>query len=191
MVPSSSLRAAEHDDEKGVDDIELAGGWGLFDPIIVNAEPATPAMPQPSPNVSMSMCRVSMPTASLMVRFATTARTCSPQRERYIKIATTAVMTNVSPITNSPLIWTSIDFVTGKRAHHPRRQFDADLARSEDRAERLLHDEAQSPGREQGIERPSVEMAYQQPLDRKAERARHDKGDHHSGEEVTGIRLGR
>ena len=48
---------------------------------MVKALPATPAMPQPRPKVSRSTRRVSMPTAPLMVRFETTARTCSPQRD--------------------------------------------------------------------------------------------------------------
>ena len=47
-----------------------------------------------------------MPTASLMTRLETTARTWSPHRERYSSRATIPVMTSVTPITNRPLIWT-------------------------------------------------------------------------------------
>jgi hypothetical protein len=53
-----------------------------------------------------------MPTAPLIVRFDTTARTCRPQRDLNIKSATMPVMISVSPITNRPLICTSIVSVT-------------------------------------------------------------------------------
>ena len=50
MVPSRLCRAAEHDDQEGVDDVELAGGRsGRADHR--EGAPAMPAMPQPSPKV--------------------------------------------------------------------------------------------------------------------------------------------
>lgn len=75
---------------------------------MVKALPATPAMPHPSANVPRSTRSVLMPTAPAIVRFCTTARTCRPQRERYMSSATAPVISRVSAITNKPLIGTSI-----------------------------------------------------------------------------------
>ncbi len=51
---------------------------------------------------------VLMPAASLMVRFCTVARMCSPIRERYINTHTRKVSSKVSPITKTPLIGMSM-----------------------------------------------------------------------------------
>ena len=75
----------------------------------------------------------------------------------------------------------------GERAHHPLRQLHADLTRPESRAEGLLHDQAQAPGREQGIERARIEVADEQPFDSQAERARDDERDRHREKEVTAV----
>lgn len=75
---------------------------------MVKAEPAMPAMPQPIPKVRRSTFSVLMPTAPAMTRFCTTARTCWPQRERYIIVPTTTVMSTVSTMMNMPLIGISM-----------------------------------------------------------------------------------
>ena len=51
------------------------------------------------------------------------------------------------------------------------RQLNAHLARPEDRTERLLHDQAQPPSRQQRVERPRVETADERPLDEQPQRA--------------------
>jgi hypothetical protein len=71
------------------------------------------------------------------------------------------------------------------------RQLHADLARAEGRAERLLHDQAQSPGREQRVERTRIEVADQQPFDQQAERARCKEGHDHRNEEIAAIQTGK
>src|ERR1022692_337857 len=81
---------------------------GPVEPIVVKAAPATPAMPQPRQNVKRSTSLVLMPTAPLMVRFCTVARMCRPMRERNMKSHTQKVSSNVSPITNTPLIGISM-----------------------------------------------------------------------------------
>ena len=53
-----------------------------------------------------------MPTAPAMIRFCTTARTWRPQRDLYKTQATTTVISTVRPITNTPLIGTSMLSVT-------------------------------------------------------------------------------
>lgn len=50
--------------------------------------------------------------APAMIRLLTTARPCTPQRERNIRGATMAVMIGVSVITNRPLICASIASVS-------------------------------------------------------------------------------
>ena len=76
-----ALRAAEHDDQEGIDDIELAGGRpGRADHGEGAAGDAGDAAAEAEG--SRSIRRVSMPTAPAMVRFAITLRTCKPQRER-------------------------------------------------------------------------------------------------------------
>ena len=75
-----ALRAAEHDHQEGVDDVELARGRpGRADHGEGAAGDAGDAAAEPEGEPSMR--RVSMPTAPLMVRFDTTARTCRPQRD--------------------------------------------------------------------------------------------------------------
>src|SRR5471032_1183474 len=77
---------------------------GPVEPIVVNAAPATPAMPQPIANVSRSVRLVSIPAALAIVRLLTVARTRRPQRERYMAASTPAVSTMARHITNRPLI---------------------------------------------------------------------------------------
>ena len=48
------------------------------------ATPATPAMPEPKPKVSISTLRSLMPMARAIWRFCDTARTSSPKRVRFI-----------------------------------------------------------------------------------------------------------
>ena len=85
---------------------------------MVKAEPATPAMPQPRPKVMRSTIFVLMPTAPAMTRFWITARTFLPQPDLYIRNQTPKVISSVSPITNRPLIGTSMMSV---RLIEPRR----------------------------------------------------------------------
>ena len=82
-----ALRAAEDDDQEGVDDVELAGGRiGRADHgegragNAGDAAAETEGEPVDPP--------VLMPAAPLIVRLATTARTCRPQRERKSRSAT-------------------------------------------------------------------------------------------------------
>ncbi|MNT92131.1 hypothetical protein D3C72_2333560 [compost metagenome] len=49
--------------------------------MVVNAAPATPAMPQPIAKVRRSVRLVLMPVALAIVRLATVARTRRPQRD--------------------------------------------------------------------------------------------------------------
>jgi hypothetical protein len=72
-----ALRSAEDDHQEGIDD-ESWPAVGPVEPIMVKALPATPAMPHPSPKVSVDAA-VSIPTARSWCG-STTARTCSPQR---------------------------------------------------------------------------------------------------------------
>ena len=65
-----------------------------------------------------------------------------------------------------------------KRPKKPFRKRGGDFARSEDASKRLLHDEAQAPGGEQGIEWSSIEKANHAPLDERSGGRRHDEGDH-------------
>ena len=74
-----------------------------------------------------------------------------------------------------------------ERAHHPVGELHADLAGAEDGTEGLLHDQAQPPGRQQRVERPRIEVAYQQPFGRQASGPGDDEGDRHGDEEVAGI----
>jgi hypothetical protein len=53
---------------------------GLVQPIMLNALPATPAMPQPNPKVKRSSRSVSIPTALTIGRFEITARARLPQK---------------------------------------------------------------------------------------------------------------
>ena len=59
-----------------------------------------------------------------------------------------------------------------ERARHPRRVADLAVGRAEDRADRLLQDQADAPGGEQRLERPAVEVADDAALDGDADRRR-------------------
>jgi hypothetical protein len=59
------------------------------------------------------------------------------------------------------LICTSIEPVTGSEPIIQGGQLNADLACAEDRAESLLHDQAEAPGGLQRVERPRIEVADQ------------------------------
>ncbi|MNY36377.1 hypothetical protein D3C86_1708610 [compost metagenome] len=77
---------------------------GPVEPIVVNAAPATPAMPQPMAKVRRSVWRVLMPAALAIGRFSVVARTRSPQRDRYSASQTRPATQSVSAITNRPLM---------------------------------------------------------------------------------------
>ncbi|MNL46098.1 hypothetical protein D3C87_1687830 [compost metagenome] len=72
--------------------------------MVVKAAPAMPAIPQPSENVTRSTRFVSMPTAPLMARFCTVARTCRPQVERNNAKSSPPVSRMLMDMTNRPLM---------------------------------------------------------------------------------------
>ena len=65
---------------------------------------------------------------------------------------------------------------------HPARAGDLTVGRPEDRANQLLQDQAEAPGREQGLQRPAVEKPDDAVFDRDAERAR-DQESHGNRDE--------
>ena len=158
-----ALRAAEHHDQERIDDIKLAGGRpGRADHGEGAAGDAGDAAAEAEGERSIR--RVSMPTAPAMVRFATTAAHLqaparSEQQQR------DAGGDQQRQAHDEQAVDLDFDRVGDlQRAHHPVRQFDADLARAEAGAEGLLHDQAQAPGREQRIERTLVEAAGSAPI---------------------------
>jgi hypothetical protein len=60
-------------------------------------------------------------------------------------------------------------------------------SRAEGGAERLLHDQAQSPRRQQGVERTPVETLDQRPFDEKPDRSGGDESNDHGDKEVSTI----
>ena len=64
-------------------------------------------------------------------------------------------------------------------AAHPRRRADLAVGRAEGGAHRLLQDQRQAPGGEQGLQRPAVEEADDALLDQDADEARDDEGQRH------------
>ena len=64
-----------------------------------------------------------------------------------------------------------------ERARHPRRVADLAVGRAEDRAHRLLQDQADAPGGEQRLERPAVEVAHDAALDGDADAAGDEEGE--------------
>jgi hypothetical protein len=72
------------------------------------------------------------------------------------------------------------------RAHQPLRQGGADLARTEDRAERLLHHQGQAPGGQQGIQRTLVQLADHRQFHQPADGAGDEEGQDDGEEEVIG-----
>ena len=81
MVPSR-LEAPPKTTTRKVSTIYSEPAVGPVEPMVVKAAPATPATPQPRAKVMRSTRLVLMPTARLITRFCTVARTCKPQRER-------------------------------------------------------------------------------------------------------------
>ena len=75
-------------------------------------------------------------------------------------------------------------------AHHPFRKINAHFAGTKDGAVGLLHDQAQPPGGQQGIEWPVVEMPYHQPLNECSQGSAYQKGQDDGEEEVTAKQSG-
>src|SRR5438128_3483688 len=75
-------------------------------------------------------------------------------------------------------------------ASHPARVRDLLVGRPEDRADRLLQDQADAPGSEQGLERPSIEKtdyaALEHDANRSGEQKRHRYRDQQIGIDPAG-----
>ena len=91
-------------------------------------------------------------------------------------------------MTNRPLIWTSIVSVTCSEPIIQAGNSTPTSRAPKTGAEGLLHDQAQSPGRQQGIERTRVEALDQRPFDQQSERAGGEEGNDHRDEEISGDR---
>ena len=76
-----------------------------------------------------------------------------------------------------------VDLADAERAAHPRRRADLAVGRAERGAHRLLQDQRQAPGRQQGFQRPAVEEADDALLDQDADQAGHHEGKRHRDQE--------
>src|SRR6202522_3608215 len=132
---------------------------GLTLSIWESATPAIPAMPEPSPNVSASTRLVRMPIDAAIGRFCVTARISSPKRVKRSN-ARSAMNTAIAKQIIKRRLWGRVIPPTGK-------------------AHRLLEDQRESPGGQQGLERSAVKEADDGAFDDDADAAPHHKRQRH------------
>ena len=174
IVPIRLLRAAEHHDKKSVHDVELAGGRaGRADHREGRAGDAGDAAAEPECE-AIDAARIDADGAAHHAVGDDRAHLQPPARLEHQQ------RHDARDDERQPHHEQSIDLHFNglgdrQRAHHPLRQLNSDFAGAENRTERLLHDEAQAPGRKQQAERTRIEMPYQRPFDQEAERPGDDE----------------
>ena len=114
-----------------------------------------------------SRCRRRRTTA--MRRFCVTPRMKRPKRVLAISSATPPRTMKAKAMIAIRLNGSTRLLITLDAAREPARVLDRHVLGAEDRAHRLLQDEADAPGREQRLERPAVEEADHAALEHRAD----------------------
>ncbi len=112
-----------------------------------------------------------------MSRFCVTARICRPNGVRRISQTTSAEHGEGEDDDVEPVVGDDEAADRLETAGHPIGIGDLLVRRAEHRAHRLLQDQADAPGREQGFKRAAVEKADDAALERDADQAGNAKGD--------------
>ena len=120
--------------------------------------------------------------ADAMARFWVTARISSPSRVKRSMAEQSEEHREGEADDPQPVIGDG-EMADLEGAAHPGRRRHLAVGRAEDGAHRLLDDERQAPGGEQGFERPAVEEADDAALDEDADQAGDDEGQRHGDDQ--------